>query len=136
VNNILNTAAWKPPFSYVTDADFDRHDRMLEKKRKEREAALGKKQEFEAALQKRKNLVSKEIQKAKDEYAEELLEIYEMKDKIEAELRKQKARVVRNDKVNMHRDKLAAIEQEMVEYVKDHAGMWEEADNGSAMVVA
>merc|ERR1719231_1035760 len=123
----MNTAAWKPPFSFVSDKDFDLYEKKMAKKRKALEAALVKKKEFEDALAKRKKLVQAEIQRAKDDYAEELLEIYEMKDKIEAEMRKQKARVARSERIQVYRDKLAAIEQEMVDYVQQHAETFEEA---------
>jgi hypothetical protein len=74
---------------------------------------------------KRKELFLKEVEKAKDDYAEKLIKVYEIKDKIEAEMQKGEAKTARNDRMKVLKDKIEAVDVELAEFMLEHPELYE-----------
>jgi hypothetical protein len=121
----LPQVKWKPPFWYVKDLDFERYEKQLKRDAIKAEQAKAKLKKVEGKILKRKELYLKEVENAKNDYSEQLIKIYDMKDKIEAEMRKGEARTARNDRMKVLKEKIEAVDTELAEFILEHPELYE-----------
>lgn len=116
---------WKPPFWYVKDVHFDRYEKELARAAKKAAQELEKKRKMGAKILKRKELLMKDVEKEKRDYSEQLILVYEMKDKIQAEMRKEDLKVARNGRLEKLRDKIEKVDKELTQYQLDNPECFE-----------
>ena len=111
---------WTPPFWYVKDKHFDKYEKELAREAKKKAQELEKKRKMGLKILKRKELLQRDVEKEKRDYSEQLILLYEMKDKIQAQMRKDELKNARNDRMKKLRDKIEKVDKELAEYMAEN----------------